>query len=258
MAFRNGFVAAAAMAIAVGAGFGLRGAQSFTIPNACVEGSACAYVCSSVLEQGRTAADFIALAAYQLGPERPILMPPANLSMPAPVDPHNVYAGAGAGMFSPAVAGQLTRVYSPNLLTGRVDVIDPETFTVVDSLEAIPSPEHIVPSWDLQTLWVSGDVGARGGHGAVMPIDPRTGKLGKAIDVPDSYNMYFTPDGKSAIVVAEAMRRLEFRDPHTMELQGYISTPKCAGINHADFSPDGAYAIFTCEYNNALAKVDLV
>ena len=178
--------------------------------------------------------------------------------MPAPVDPHNVYAGAGAGMFSPAVAGHLKRVYSPNLLTGRVDVIDPETFTVIDSLVAIPSPEHIVPSWDLQTLWVSGDISYRGGHADVMPIDPKTGKLGKAIDVPNSYNMYFTPDGKSAIVVAEAMRRLEFRDPHTMELQGYISTPKCAGINHADFSPDGSYAIFTCEFNNALAKIDLV
>src|SRR3984957_13858542 len=155
MAVRNGLVAAAAIAIAVGAGFELRSAQSFTIPNACVGGSACAYVCSSVLEQGRTAADFIALAAYQLGPERPILLPPANLTMPPPVDPHNVYAGAGVGMFSPAVAGQPSRDYSPNLVTGKVDVIDPETFKVIDSLAAMPSPEHIVPSWDLQTLWVS-------------------------------------------------------------------------------------------------------
>ena len=91
-----------------------------------------------------------------------------------------------------------------------------------------------------------------------MPIDPKTGKLGKAIDVPDSYNLYFTPDGKSAIMVAEAMRRLEFRDPHTMALQGYIPTPRCAGINHADFAADGSYAIFTCEFANALAKIDLV
>ena len=164
----------------------------------------------------------------------------------------------GAGMFSPAVAGQLSRVYSPNLITGKVDVIDPETFTVIDSLDAVPSPQHIVPSWDLQTLWVSGDISYRGGHADVMPIDPKTGKLGKAIEVPDSYNMYFTPDGKSAILVAEAMRRLEFRDPHTMALQGYIDTPKCSGINHADFSPDGSYAIFTCEFNNSLAKIDLV
>ena len=106
-------------------------------------------------EQGRTAGDFIALAAYQLGPEKPIDLPPVNLGTPPPVDPRNVYAGAAAGMFSPAVAGQPTRVYSPNLVTGRVDVIDPETFTVIDSLDAMPSPEHIVPSWDLQTLWVS-------------------------------------------------------------------------------------------------------
>src|SRR6516164_2446996 len=257
MAFRNGLAAVAAAAIAVGAGFELRSAQSFTIPDACVAGAACADVCSGA-EQGRTAGDFLALAAYQLGPERPILMPPANLSMPAPVDPHNVYAGPGAGMFSPAVAGQPSRVYSPNLVTGKVDVIDPDTFKVVDSLAAMPSPEHIVPSWDLQTLWVSADVSVRGGHGGVAPLDPKTGKLGKAFDVPDSYNMYFTPDGKSAIIVAEAMRRLEFRDPHTMALQGYIATPQCAGINHADFSPDGGYAIFTCEFNNSLAKIDLV
>jgi DNA-binding beta-propeller fold protein YncE len=69
--------------------------------------------------------------------------------------------------------------------------------------------------------------------------------------------MYFTPDGRSAIVVAEARRRLEFRDPHTMLLQGYINAPQCAGINHADFSSDGAYAIFTCEFNNSLVKIDI-
>jgi DNA-binding beta-propeller fold protein YncE len=259
MASRNGLTAAAAAAaIAVGAGLGLRAAQSFTVPSRCAEGAACFYVCHSIVEQGRTASDFIALAAYQLGPERPIDMPAVSLATPPPVDSHNVYAGAVAGMFSPAVAGELTRVYSPNLATGRVDVIDPETFKVVDSLTATPSPEHIVPSWDLQTLWVSADVSMSGGHGGVIPIDPRTGKAGKQIDVPDSYNIYFTPDGKSAIVVAEAMRRLEFRDPHTMELQGYIDTPECAGVNHADFSPEGAYAIFTCEFNNSLAKIDLV
>jgi DNA-binding beta-propeller fold protein YncE len=259
MGFRKGVTAAVALtAIATGAGLGLRGAQSLTIPTVCPEGGACAYICGAIGELGRTESDFIALAAYQLGPEKPISMPPVTLAAPPPVDPRNVYAGAAAGMFSPAVDGQPTRVYSPNLATGRVDVIDPETFKVVDSLEAMPSPEHIVPSWDLQTLWVSADVTMSGGHGGVIPIDPKTGKAGKAIDVPDSYNIYFTPDGKSAIVVAEAMRRLEFRDPHTMELQGYISMPACAGVNHADFSPDGAYAIFTCEFNDSLAKIDLV
>ncbi len=254
----RGIIGALALAAVLGPDSALETAQSFTVPTVCAEAASCAAFCRSVVEKGRTERDFLELAAFQLGPEKPIDLPPANLSMPAPVDPKNVYAGAGAGMFSPAVAGHLSRVYSPNLTTGKVDVIDPETFKVIESLAAVPSPEHIVPSWDLQTLWVSGDITYSSGHADVMPIDPKTGQLGKAIEVPDSYNLYFTPDGKSAIMVAEAMRRLEFRDPHTMELQGYISTPQCAGINHADFSPDGSYAIFTCEFNDALAKIDLV
>ncbi len=258
---RQGWIGASILiltAAVLGSDSALETAQSFTIPTACTEPAQCAAFCSSVVEQGRSESDFLQLAAYQLGPEQAIDLPPANLSMPAPVDPKNVYAGTGAGMFSPVVAGHLSRVYSPNLITGKVDVIDPETFKVVESLEAIPSPQHIVPSWDLQTLWVSGDISYRGGHADVVPIDPKTGKLGKAIEVPDSYNLYFTPDGKSAIMVAEAMRRLEFRDPHTMALQRYIATPRCPGINHADFAADGSYAIFTCEYGNALAKIDLV
>ena len=253
MGFR-GFLGGSALAIA--AAIGPEAGQSFPVP--CADPAICASICRSAGEEGRTDEDFLQLAAWQLGPQKPLNLPPANLTMPPLPDPKNVYAADGAGMFSPAVAGQLYRVYSPNLTTGKVDVIDPETFRLIESLDAIPSPQHIVPSWDLQTLWVSGDVSYRGGHADVMPIDPKTGKLGKAINVPDSYNLYFTPDGRSAIMVAEAMRRLEFRDPHTMELQGYIATPRCPGINHADFSSDGSYAIFTCEYDNALAKIDLV
>jgi DNA-binding beta-propeller fold protein YncE len=70
--------------------------------------------------------------------------------------------------------------------------------------------------------------------------------------------MYFSPDGASAIVVAEALKRLDFRDPKTMKLQYSIATPGCAGINHADFSIDGKYAIFTCEFSRSIAKIDLV
>jgi DNA-binding beta-propeller fold protein YncE len=77
------------------------------------------------------------------------------------------------------------------------------------------------------------------------------------VKVDDAYNMYFTPDGTSAIVVAEAMRRLEFRDPHTMALQGYVNTPTCSGINHADFSRDSRFAIFTCEFGSSLVKIDI-
>jgi len=260
---------------------GLRGAQSFTIPDWCGGVRPCPPPCLGAPEVAHDPEEFIALARYELGRRRPIRrwrarpaprrvgqsaaaappavdLPPANLTMPALVDPNNVYAGIAAGDISPATKGALSRVYVPNLITGHVDVIDPATFKVVDNYYAIPSPQHIVPSWDLQTLWVSGDISYTGGHADVAPIDPKTGKLGKPISVPDSYNMYFTPDGRSAILVAEAKRRLEFRDPQTMALQTYIVVPECAGINHADFALDGSYAIFTCEYNDKLAKIDLV
>ena len=70
--------------------------------------------------------------------------------------------------------------------------------------------------------------------------------------------MYFTPDGKSAIVVAEARKRLDFLDPHTMALQSSLDVPDCAGINHADFSIDGKFVIFTCEFQGSLVKIDIV
>src|SRR6185295_16393835 len=69
---------------------------------------------------------------------------------------------------------------------------------------------------------------------------------------------YFTPDGRFAIIVAEALKRLDLRDPHTMALAGSIAVPQCAGINHADFSIDGRYAIFTCEFSGQIAKIDMV
>jgi DNA-binding beta-propeller fold protein YncE len=109
----------------------------------------------------------------------------------------------------------------------------------------------------MKTLWVTNNA-ERTDKGSLTPIDPKTGKAGPEIAVDDPYNMYFSPDGKSAIVVAEAMKRLDFRDPQTFKLQYSISAPQCAGINHADFSIDGKLAIFTCEFAKSLVKIDLV
>ncbi len=94
--------------------------------------------------------------------------------------------------------------------------------------------------------------------GSLTPIDPTTGKPGASIPVDDPYNMYWTPDGRHAIIVVEAHKRLDFRDVATMAVRYSIPTPLCAGINHADFSIDGRYALFTCEFSGALTKIDLV
>lgn len=178
--------------------------------------------------------------------------------MPPVVDPVNLYSEAGAGRFSPAVKGALARVYVPNLRSSDVYVIDPGTFKVVDRFRVGSVPQHIVPSWDLKTLWVTNNA-SRSPEGSLTSIDPKTGKRGPEVKVDDPYNMYFTADGKEAIVVAEALARLDFRDPHTMALHTSLEVPGCPGINHADFSIDGRYAIFTCEFGGGrLAKIDMV
>jgi YVTN family beta-propeller protein len=177
--------------------------------------------------------------------------------MPPIVDPRNLYSETQAGNLSPAVTNALSRVYVPNLQSHDVYVIDPQARKVVDHFRVGVGPQHVVPSWDLKTLWVTNNAEGRT-DGSLTPIDPTTGKPGKAIPVDDPYNMYFTPDGRSAIVVAEALKRLDLRDPQTMVLQGVIDVPQCAGINHADFSIDGRFAIFTCEFHGSLAKIDLM
>jgi YVTN family beta-propeller protein len=174
----------------------------------------------------------------------------------APAAPANVYAGIGPANMSPAVKDQLQRVYVPNLRSNDVYVIDPETLKVVDKFKVGVGPQHVVPAYDLQTLWVANNA-ERTNKGSLTPIDPRTGKPGPQVAVDDPYNMYFSPDGKSAIVVAEALHRLDFRDPKTMAMQYAIDVPQCGGINHADFSPDGRYAMFTCEFDGAVARIDL-
>jgi YVTN family beta-propeller protein len=177
--------------------------------------------------------------------------------MPPLTDPQNVYGDIGPTHMSTVVKDHLHRVYVPNLRSNDVYVIDPETVKVVDHFKVGNDPQHVVPSWDLRTLWVANNAERRN-DGSLTPIDPLTGKPGTAIPVDDPYNMYFTPDGKSAIVVAEARHRLDFRDPHTMAMQYSVDAPSCGGINHADFSNDGRYAVFTCEFDGTIAKIDLV
>jgi YVTN family beta-propeller protein len=177
--------------------------------------------------------------------------------MPAVADATNLYSETAAGKLSPAVQGALPRVYVPNRRANTVSVIDPATLEVVDTFKVGRNPQHVVPSWDLKTLWVANNAEGRT-DGSLTPIDPSTGKAGPAIPVDDPYNVYWSPDGKYAIIVAEELKRLDFRDPQTMRLEYSIPTPRCGGINHADFSIDGSFALFTCEFDGAITKIDLI
>jgi YVTN family beta-propeller protein len=178
--------------------------------------------------------------------------------MPPVVDPSNLYSEIASDKVSDVAKQALTRVYVPNLQSNTVSVIDPTKMQVVDTIQVGVNPQHVVPSWDLKTLWVTNNAEGRT-DGTLTPIDPNTGqRRGPDVAVDDPYNMYFTPDGKSAIVVAEARKRLDFLDPQTMAHQVSVDVPECAGVNHGDFSIDGSFAIFTCEFQGSLVKVDTV
>jgi YVTN family beta-propeller protein len=151
----------------------------------------------------------------------------------------DLYAHAGIGMLSARARQARPLVYVPNSGSDSVDVIDPRTFRVVEHLRVGALPQHVTPSYDLRTLYVDSDVG-----NTLTPIDARTGRPRKAISVQDPYNLYFTPGGRYAIVVAERLRWLDFRNPRTFRLVRRLRVP-CAGVNHMDFSAKGAYAIVT-------------
>src|SRR5205085_10411135 len=75
--------------------------------------------------------------------------------MPGVPDPANLYSETAAGKLSAAVAGHLERIYVPNHGDNTVSVIDPATLRAVDRSAVAVNPQRIVPSWNLQVLWVA-------------------------------------------------------------------------------------------------------
>ena len=170
--------------------------------------------------------------------------------MPPVLDPNNIYAADTPNNLSDAVIGQPERVYVPNFRSSTVSVIDPKTYKIVKTIKTHAGPQHVVPSWDLQTLWVNDNKG-----NFLTPIDPRTVTARKDIYVHDPYNLYFTPNGKYALVMAEADKEIVFRDPQTMAIKKTLKVP-CAGVNHADWTADGTQFVVSCEFSGSVLLID--
>ena len=171
--------------------------------------------------------------------------------MPPVIDPHDIYSADRANDLAPAVRNYPQRVYVPNTESNTVVVIDPNTYKVIGRVKVGKQPQHVTPSWDMKTLWVLNDKG-----NSLTRIDPATARFGPTIKVADPYNMYYTPDGRYAIVVAEQRERLEFYDTKTMQLKHQLWVP-CKGVDHMDFSANGRYLIASCEFSGAVIKVDV-
>jgi YVTN family beta-propeller protein len=164
----------------------------------------------------------------------------------------NIYRADARGDLSPVVRQDPALVYVPNSLSNTVTVISQRTLKVIKTFQTGALPQHVTPSYDLKILYVDNDLG-----NTLTPINPRTGVPGTAIPVEDPYNLYFTPNGRYAIVVAERLQRLDFRDPHTMRLIHSLPVPTCRGVDHMDFSANGRYAFASCEFSGRMIEVDL-
>ncbi len=163
----------------------------------------------------------------------------------------NVYKYTTPADIRPDLKAVPTRIYVPNSESDTVQVIDPATYQIIDEFKVGKQPHHVVPSYDMKTLYVNNTVG-----NSLTPINPVTGKPGDPIPVEDPYNLYFTPDGKWAIVVAERFQRLDFYNPTTWQLDHSVRI-RHSGPNHLDFSSDGKYLLISCEFSGWVVKVDL-
>ena len=164
----------------------------------------------------------------------------------------NVYAAATGGILA-RLRSIPERVYVPNSIGNSISVIDPATFKVIDQYPVGIEPQHVTPSRDMRWLYVD-----QGNTGNLTVIDPRTGKIARIIpNVTDPYNLYFTPDGTKAVVVAEDNKRLDFRDPQSFKLLRSVTIP-WPGVDHLDFTADGRYLLASTEYSGMVVKVDTV
>lgn len=167
-----------------------------------------------------------------------------------PVIGNDVYAATRAGMLSPRTAGDPQYVYVPDSKGSTVTVISQKTRKVVRVLETGYLTQHVTPSYDLQHLYANSSAANE-----FMEIRPRTGRKVRAISVPRPYNLYFTPDGKQAVVMVEQHDVIRFSDPRTFRRRDDVSRRACKGPNHADFSGNGRFLVVTCEFSGTLLKV---
>lgn len=200
-----------------------------------------------------TAADEVAVEIPTTTVEVTTTVEPTTTA-PAPTTPEplNIYRFTTSDRVEERLLDVAPRVYVPNSDEHTVSVIDPVTMTVIAKYSTGQVPHHVTPSWDMSTLYVLDTSG-----NSLTPIDPRTSKLGTPIPVPDPYNLYFTPDGKLALVIAERYMRIDVRDPRTWSLVYSVPVPH-PGVNHGDFSADGRYFYATCEWSGWFVKLDLL
>ena len=156
----------------------------------------------------------------------------------------NVYAADRAGNLSPVVRNARPYVYVPNSDSNTVDVIDQRTFKIVRHFAVGALPQHIVPAYDLKTLYVTNDNG-----NSLTPIDPNTGKPRRRRSLSTIRTTCTSrPTGATRSSSPNACTVSTFA-MRTRSRCTARSTVPCSGADHMDFSADGSYALVSCEFS---------
>lgn len=172
--------------------------------------------------------------------------------MPAALG-NDVYGATRAGMLSAAVAHDPAYLYVPDATGATVTVISQRTHRIVRVLRTGQLSQHVTPSYDLRRLYTDASAANE-----LVGVDPGNARVVSRTSVPRPYNLYFTPDGKQAVIMVEQHDKVRFADPRTFRPRDEVAVRGCRGPNHADFSANGRYLVITCEFSGAAIKLSTV
>jgi DNA-binding beta-propeller fold protein YncE len=153
-------------------------------------------------------------------------------------------------MLAAAVVHDPALLYVPDSAGTSVTVISQRSHKILRILHAGSMSQHVTPSYNLRKLYIDSSAANE-----LVTINPRTGRLKGKRKVPRPYNVYFTPDGRQAIVMTEQHNQIRFSDPRSFKLIASRSTRRCRGPNHADFSANGQFFLVTCEFSGTVLKL---
>lgn len=171
-----------------------------------------------------------------------------------PVQRSDVYAAAAPTGLRQSVARAPSYLYVPDSFGApTTTVISQRTHKIVRVLHTGELSQHVTPSWDLRSLYVEASAANQ-----LVEINPRTARIERRIPQRRPYNLYFSPNGRRAVVMAEQDDDIVFTDPHTFRQRAVVHDPSCNGPNHADFSANGRFFVVTCEFSGSLLKVSVL
>lgn len=187
--------------------------------------------------------------------ESRFISPPFRDPLPGmpPTTGNNVYAAIAPGRLSPQVRRDTAYLYIPDSSGRHTTIVDQRTLETRAVIRTGLLSQHVTPSYDLRTLYTDASAANR-----LVAVNPQTAAVERRVPAERPYNLYYTPDGRQAIVMAEHDNRIIFTDAHTFAPTATVADPSCDGPNHADFSANGRFLVVTCEFSGTLLKISTV